>query len=119
MACVRNWLLPAAWPSVTTRSLPVSGSTLIATKRSVVRRRRRRRLSWASRIHHFDAGAPVKLFYWPRSPYTKKILLAAYEKDFPFHELEKVPPYDAAAMKRLRTMQPLATVPLLLLGEAS
>lgn len=59
----------------------------------------------------------MKLFCFPRSPYTKKILVAAYEKGEPFEDRELVPPFDVEAMKRLRLEQPLATVPLLELDD--
>ncbi len=57
------------------------------------------------------------LHYYPQAPYSRKVLLAAHEKQIVF---EKVicPPHDVAAKQRLRVVHPLATVPLLVDGDA-
>ncbi len=63
----------------------------------------------------------MKLFGFGRSPYSIKVMLAVYEKGITFSEYESVPPYDPAAMARMRASEklPLATVPLLRLDDGS
>src|SRR5262245_62052159 len=60
----------------------------------------------------------MKLFVFPHAAYSRKVLIAAYEKDVKFDEEQIVPPFDLEAMARLRREQhPLATVPLLRLDD--
>jgi glutathione S-transferase len=63
----------------------------------------------------------MKLFCFPRSPYSKKVLLALHEKELLIEDKEIVPPYDAGAMQRMRESQeqPLATVPLMRLDDGT
>jgi glutathione S-transferase len=62
----------------------------------------------------------MKFFFYPHAPYSRKVMLAAYEKGITFEESEVVPPFDRAAMARLRAEhEPLATVPLLMLDDGS
>lgn len=58
----------------------------------------------------------MKLLHYPHAPYSRKVLLAAYEKEVSF-DGEICAPFERAAKERLRTLHPLATVPLLLDGE--
>jgi len=67
-------------------------------------------------------AAPKKLYCYPRSPYTVKVLVAAYEKNVSFDGLmEFVPPFDKNAMGRMRTQEkePFAQVPLMLLEDGT
>ncbi len=58
----------------------------------------------------------MKLLHYPHAPYSRKVLLAAYEKEVSF-DGEICAPFERPAKERLRALHPLATVPLLLDGE--
>jgi glutathione S-transferase len=58
----------------------------------------------------------VRLFYYPHAPYSRKVLLAAYERGVSF-ERELSLPWDGEHRKKLRAVHPLATLPLLEDGD--
>lgn len=58
----------------------------------------------------------MKLVHYPHAPYSRKVLLAAYEKAIAF-DADICAPFDRAAKEALRTIHPLATVPLLKDGD--
>jgi len=58
----------------------------------------------------------MKLLHYPHAPYSRKVLLAAYEKGVAF-ESEICAPFEKAAKERLRGIHPLGTVPLLVDGD--
>lgn len=57
----------------------------------------------------------MRLLHYPHAPYSRKVLLAAYEKGVVF-ESELCAPFERAARERLRAVHPLATVPILIDG---
>lgn len=58
----------------------------------------------------------MKLFYYPWAPYTRKVLLAAFEKESVFEPV-LTSPFDKTAKAALKAAHPLATIPLLVLDS--
>jgi len=58
----------------------------------------------------------MKLYCYPHAPYSRKVLLACEELGTAV-EHETCAPFEPEAKKRLRTLHPLATVPLLVDGD--
>lgn len=58
----------------------------------------------------------MKLFHYPHAPFTRKVLLAAFEKEIAFDE-QICPPFEREAKAALRAVHPLATVPLLVADD--
>jgi glutathione S-transferase len=54
----------------------------------------------------------MKLHYYPHAPYSRKVLLGAYEKGVQFERI-LCAPFDGAAKAALKSVHPLATIPLL------
>lgn len=54
----------------------------------------------------------MKLLHYPHAPYTRKVLLAAYEKEVAFDE-QICAPFEREAKAALKAIHPLGTVPLL------
>ena len=61
----------------------------------------------------------MRLYVYPHSPISRKVLLAMYEKGLTI-ESEIVPPTDEAHKERIREqVYPLATIPMLVLDDGS
>lgn len=58
----------------------------------------------------------MKLSNYPHAPYSRKVLLAAYEKEVAFESVV-CPPFDREAKEALKRVHPLATVPLLVADD--
>ena len=58
----------------------------------------------------------MRLVHYPHAPYSRKVLLAAYETETAF-DSEICPPFSAATRGTLDAFVPLATVPLLIDGD--
>ena len=59
---------------------------------------------------------PVKLYYFPLSTYSQKVLIALHEKGAAF-ESEQVRLFDDAERERYRKLYPLGRIPLLVLDD--
>src|ERR1700722_17501312 len=60
----------------------------------------------------------MNLYVFPHAPYSRKVLLAIYEKGLKI-EIETISPHDPAAQERLLGIYPIFTLPLLVLDEGS
>jgi glutathione S-transferase len=60
----------------------------------------------------------MKLYMFPHSPYSRKVLLAIYEKGLTV-DSETVIPHDRSAKERLLGIYPIFTLPLLVLDDGS
>lgn len=61
----------------------------------------------------------MRLYVYPHSPLSRKVLLAVYEKGLSI-EREVIAPYDEPGKRRLRqTYHPLATIPMLILDDGT
>ncbi len=58
----------------------------------------------------------MRLFYYPHAPFSRKVLLAAYEKGVPF-ERRLSRPFVPEEKAELKAIHPLATLPLLVDGD--
>ena len=58
----------------------------------------------------------MKLYYFPLSTYSQKVLTALYEKEAAF-ESEQVRLFDETERERYRKIYPLGRIPLLVLGD--
>lgn len=58
----------------------------------------------------------MKLFHYPHAPYSRKVLLAAYEKGVDFESILSRP-WEKEEKAALKAAHPLATVPLLVDGD--
>ena len=60
----------------------------------------------------------MKLYVYPHSPISRKVLFAMHEMGLDI-EREILPPYDQPGKAQLRLIYPLATVPLLILDDGT
>ena len=60
----------------------------------------------------------MKLYLFPHAPYSRKVLLAVYEKGIEIQK-ETVSPDDKAARQTLKAFYPIFTLPLLVLSDGT